>query len=86
MNKLRPIGLIEEAHGHKGTVLVKPLNGSSEEIMKLKSTILVDKQNNRILRKIYEIRKYRKGRFLIKFCGLKWRTEIEGYKDFVLAV
>ena len=33
-----------------------------------------------------EVRKYRRGKFLVKFKGLKWRNEVEKYRNYVLAV
>lgn len=72
--------------GHKGAVKVKPLNGNGSRFPKLKDVYLIDKSGRRILLGIWEVRKYRRGRFLVKFKDLKWRNDIEGYKNFVMAV
>jgi ribosomal 30S subunit maturation factor RimM len=86
MNELKLIGVIEEPHGHKNAVKVKPVNGGIEDILNLKNVTLVDSRNNRISKEVYEVRKYRRGRFLVKFCGFKWRSEVEKYMNWVMAV
>jgi ribosomal 30S subunit maturation factor RimM len=86
MDGLKAIGLIEDIHGHKGTVRVKPLNDNNIDIMNLKNVVLIDRENNKTSAELYEVRKYRRGRFLVKFCGLKWRNEIESFRNFVMAV
>lgn len=86
MNGLKTVGLIEDAHGHKGTVKVKPVKGAEKELADLKDVYLMDEDNNSTSEKVYEVRKYRRGRYLLKFCGLKWRKDIEEYKNFMLAV
>ena len=55
-------------------------------MMDLKNVVLIDEKNNRTLKEVYEVRKYRRGRFLIKFCGLKWRSDIEGYRNYMMAM
>lgn len=84
--KFKLLGVVEEPYGHKGTVWVRHVNGNSSEIEDLKSVVLLKNENEIIYQDVFEVRTYRKGRFLVRFCGLKWRNEIEGYKDFVLAV
>lgn len=83
---LKPIGTTEEPHGHKGAVKVRPLNSGSDSFADLKSAYLVDNKNNGIAKEIYEVKKYRRGRFLFKFKDLKWRSDVEGYRNFVIAV
>ena len=61
MRGLKLVGLIEEAHGHRGAVKVKPVNGTGEKILDIKSVCLVDRQGGRIFREVYEVRKYRRG-------------------------
>jgi len=83
---IKEIGLIEEAHGHKGTVRIRPFNGNGEAIMNAKNLYLVDQNYKVDSKEIFEARKYRRGRVLIKFKGLKWRDEIENLINLKVAV
>ncbi len=85
MKKLKLVGKIEKTHGHKGTVMVKPLKDGIDMIMDLKKVCLVNGNDKVVELKVYEVREYRRGRFLIKFKGLKWKNEIEDLKNLILA-
>ena len=86
MDNLKMVGMIEEAHGHKGAVKVKSLCSESDEMLKSKNVYLVDGRNNAVAREIFEVKKYRRNRMLVKFKGLKGRSEIEGLSNLMLAV
>jgi hypothetical protein len=84
MEQLKLVGIIEKPHGHKGAVKVKPVNGM--DLKDLKNVHLIDKDNNFTIQEIFEVKKYRRGRYLLKFVGPKWRNEIEGLTNFALAI
>ena len=54
--------------------------------MTLKDACVVDEEGTSTYLGILEVRKYRRGRYLVKFKGLKWRNKVEGLKDLFLAV
>lgn len=86
MRELKIVGMIEGFHGHKGTVKVKPVDETEGDILNLKEVYVLDEENEVTTESIYETRKYRRGRVLIKFSGLKWRGDITALKNRALAV
>jgi hypothetical protein len=62
------IGIVECAHGHHGAVRVRPEDGVGEEVMdRLRRVCLVNGEGEKVFLEIYEVKKYRRGRYLIKF-------------------
>ena len=84
INGVKPVGIIKKSHGHKGSILVKPLNCGSKKMLGLKNVTIVDKYNNRVKSSVYDIRKYRRGEYLIKLCELKWRSDVESLKNHLI--
>ncbi len=84
---LKTIGVIEESHGHKGTLRVKVIGKINENIIEnLKEIYMVNKNGTEKMHEVFEIRKYRRGSLLLKLAGLKWRSEVNEYEGWLLCV
>ena len=86
MQTLNPVGVIEDVHGHKGAVRVKPLSENPEKISQASSFFITNEDNTAQEHEIYEIRKYRRNTYLVKFKKLKWRKEVENLVNCMVTV
>ena len=87
MRSYKKIAIIEKTHGHKGTLLVKPLVNKENFLNQIKNVVLIHSNNQNFLKEeIYEVKKYRRGKFLIKFRNLKWINQVEDFSNYVMAV
>jgi len=80
------VGKIEDVHGNKGAVRLKPFPGLTESLEDIESVVLTDGRRINIHQDIFEIRRYRRNTYLLKFKDLKWRGDVKNYVNFNVAV
>lgn len=86
MERLVPVAVIGEAHGHAGKVKLTPLDGVVQQIVIPANVYIVDEKGKASLKRIVELKKYYRGKYLAKFEEFKHREQVESLKSFILAV
>ena len=78
------IGVIGQPHGHWGVVKVIPRSGWENRFLELKEVYLTNGVPVFKRKEIKEVRKYSRGRFLIKFVDVNTRKEAEKLRKYVI--